>query len=1391
MKTIARRLARLKQSAIRLIAGGPGAVDSAFVGPGVVDPAASRALCPGSMLAEEAPVAPAGSDEGAWKESQDRLDALFECVETGIFIIDPATHMLVDANSVAARMVGAPREKIVGNLCHKFVCPAQEGSCPVTDLGQTVDNSERVLLTAAGERRAIIKTVRPVVVSGQPRLLESFVDITDRKRAEEALKERSAYLHSLIEVSPLGIVVLDAERRVEISNAAFERLFLYSRAETQGKCLDDLIVPPELVAEANALRQQCHDTGNLQATTRRLRKDGTPVDVRLFAAPLEIDRKARGYLSLYEDIGAEIQAEKAMAERHRLADLAAKIGGVLTGSANLQQSLKASAEILAAKMDLALARICAVNEPENEKDLEASAGFDISLDTSLDSAPHRASIGAQSIGAQWIDAIAESGAPRVSDHVPEDSWGTDSQWARQQGVVAFAGYPLKVKDRTLGVMAAFARQPLSDAALQTFASVADNIAQFIERKRTEESLRNSEDRFRTAFDDAPYGMCMTAPDGHFMHANTALCAMLGYSAAELQTGAWQQLTHPHDIERSRQAVIELSRADRSSIELEKRYLRKDGSIMWGRTRILPLKKAGGEISHYVAQIEDVTLRKQADEAQAFLVSLVESSQDAIVGMNLQGNIVSWNRGAQELHGYTAEEMIGKHCSVVVLPERIGVVQQILETVRRGEPVARYETALVRKDGVRVAVTLTLSSVRDADGSVTGIAMIAHDITERKRSEQQSHLQTAALESAANGILIADCSGKIQWVNPAFQRLTGYAAEEVLGQTPRVLRSDVQDDSFYRTLWATILRGEIWHGEIVNRRKDGSRYDEEMTITPVRAADGSIKNFVAIKQDITERKREQEELLFKTTLLETEAETTIDGILVIDRKGRRIQSNRRFAEMFKIPQELLDGDDEKLLLDYGIHRVHDPAEFIHRIQYLYAHESERALDEIQLTDGQCIDRYTAPLQDATGRYYGRIWYFRDITDRKRAEQALRENEHRYRELFENASEIIFTTDLEGRFTSLNLAGQRAFGYSQQEAAEANLWEIVAPEFGDVLKQDHAQLMAGETQLTSEIEVTSKDGRRVRLEVKPRLIFHDETPVGVQAIARDITGRNIAEMELRHAQKLESVGRLASGIAHEINTPIQFVGDNTRFLADSFDSLKSLLAKFGELRDAVAAGSVGGELLAEVRRAEEESDCAYLLEEIPRAVSQTMEGVDRVATIVRAMKEFAHPESREMTPADLNKALLSTITVARNEWKYVAEIENDFAELPPVICNVGDLNQVFLNLLVNAAHAIADVAQDGGKGRITIRTAVEGDTVHISIADNGAGIPEGIRSKIFDPFFTTKEVGRGTGQGLAIARSVVVERHKGTLTFDSEVGKGTTFHIRLPISSEEIALEAKVR
>jgi C4-dicarboxylate-specific signal transduction histidine kinase len=278
------------------------------------------------------------------------------------------------------------------------------------------------------------------------------------------------------------------------------------------------------------------------------------------------------------------------------------------------------------------------------------------------------------------------------------------------------------------------------------------------------------------------------------------------------------------------------------------------------------------------------------------------------------------------------------------------------------------------------------------------------------------------------------------------------------------------------------------------------------------------------------------------------------------------------------------------------------------------------------------------------------------------------------------------------------------------------------------------------------------------------------VEMEAVERQL------EIELRQAQKLEAVGQLASGIAHEINTPVQFISDNTTFLGEAFTSLREVLRTHHEVFEAAGPAP---ELRRRVQEVENTVDLDYVLEEVPKTIARTLEGVRRVATIVRAMKEFAHPDQKEMVSADINGALLATLEVARNEYKYVADVRLELGEIPRVLCHAGDINQVFLNILVNAAHAIEDVVKGtSARGIITVSTRRDGPEIVVAISDTGGGIADAIRDKVFDPFFTTKEVGRGTGQGLAIARSIVA-KHGGQVTFTTRGREGTTFLVRLPI------------
>jgi PAS domain S-box-containing protein len=340
-----------------------------------------------------------------------------------------------------------------------------------------------------------------------------------------------------------------------------------------------------------------------------------------------------------------------------------------------------------------------------------------------------------------------------------------------------------------------------------------------------------------------------------------------------------------------------------------------------------------------------------------------------------------------------------------------------------------------------------------------------------------------------------------------------------------------------------------------------------------------------------------------------------------------------------------------------------------------------------------------------------------------------------------------------------------------------------------------LRAGGRPATTEFRCVRPDGEVVWLRDASAVVTHDGDRRLLQGLLFDVTAgkraeadRDRMELDLRLAQKLEAVGQLAAGIAHEINTPTQFVGDTVRFLGDAFGDLLELLAVYEALLGAAERGPVPSALIARVREAEDRADLDYLRARVPGAVERADDGVHRVATIVRAMREFAHPPAAEKAPVDINAALCSTLVVATNEYKYIADVETELGELPPVMCDGGDMNQVFLNLVVNAAHAIVDANRHSARrGTIRLRTAAEGDHVRISVSDTGIGIAPAVAQRIYDPFFTTKDVGRGTGQGLAIARQIVVERHGGSIAFETQVGRGTTFHVRLPVAEPAVGVE----
>jgi PAS domain S-box-containing protein len=412
--------------------------------------------------------------------------------------------------------------------------------------------------------------------------------------------------------------------------------------------------------------------------------------------------------------------------------------------------------------------------------------------------------------------------------------------------------------------------------------------------------------------------------------------------------------------------------------------------------------------------------------------------------------------------------------------------------------------------------------------------------------------------------------------------------------------------------------------------------------------------------------------------------------------------------------------------------------------------------------------------------------KDLEDRARTLDALNaelsEAAAFHREVMRAMPGALIVCRRDGTIESANDGALLLLGYAEPEIVGLSVERIfgVDTPLGvaevDALPHDGAVLR-------TEKNFVAKDGTPIPVLVSATMFGGDGSGAGGRkmiCVCIDLQQSKRLEIELRQAQKLESVGRLAAGIAHEINTPVQFVGDSIRFVREAFDDLTRVLEGHQQASRWALSQTPSHSLAEAALEAEAAFDLPYILENAPQALTRMVDGVTRIAGIVRSMKEFAHPGQDGMASTDLNRAIETTLTIARNEYKYVADLQTDLGELPPVVCHAGQINQVILNLVVNAAHAVEAAVKAGQeRGRITVCSRQDRDFVVISIEDTGGGIPPAIRDRIFDPFFTTKEVGKGTGQGLAIARSVVVDGHGGEIRFETETGRGTRFIVRLPI------------
>ncbi|MEJ5330704.1 MAG: PAS domain S-box protein [Desulfobaccales bacterium] len=786
--------------------------------------------------------------------------------------------------------------------------------------------------------------------------------------------------------------------------------------------------------------------------------------------------------------------------------------------------------------------------------------------------------------------------------------------------------------------------------------------------------------------------------------------------------------------------------------------------------------------------------------ESYLEKVLEESAEAIGVVNRQGYFVWWNKKAEELLGYTAAEVKKLHYSALYPDqEEMG---RMLQQLRREGAVRQYEIHLRKKDGTVAPFELSISLLRNENQEVEGSVCISRDLSDLKRAIQQAKEanqrlteEIAARRQAQEALLRA----KEEW-ELTFDAVPDMIA--ILDREQNIIRlnramadkmgldkATSQGRKCYELVHGTpapptycpFARLEVGEGphsvEVFDVRWKSYFH---ISLSPLYDQDRNLIGGVHVIRDITERKRAEAALTEQFLFLETLLDTIPNPIFYKDAAGRYLGCNRAFEKFL--------GHSRNDLLGKTVYDVAPPQlarkyeEMDRRLLERLGEQSYEA--QVQAGDGSIreVIFYKASFPKADGQVGGLVGVILDITHRKEIEEELRRTTKEIEQLFSSIPFMMLGLTPEGRLWHWN------------PEAEKLLWSGQPPIPGSLLQDcplswEWDRVLSGWQQCRQTVQpVRVEDIRYQREDGKEGFLGLTFSPIqgedgrllGMILLGRDITDRRLLEAQLAQAQKLESIGQLAAGIAHEINTPIQFVGDNTRFLKEAFGDLLGL-QEYEQLRRGLDQGRDVREQAAQVARLSQEVDLEYLTAEIPQAIAQTLEGVERVAKIVRAMKDFSHPGPKEKTPVNLNKAIENTLTVARNEWKYVAEVITDLdPELPLVACLPDEFNQVLLNLIINAAQAIDEKVdrQKGEKGLITITTRSDGEWVEIRIRDTGPGIPEKIRSRIFDPFFTTKEVGKGTGQGLAIAHAVVVEKHQGNITFETEVGQGTTFIIRLP-------------
>ena len=968
----------------------------------------------------------------------------------------------------------------------------------------------------------------------------------------------------------------------------------------------------------------------------------------------------------------------------------------------------------------------------------------LALAAYADGAPHQAAL--ESLKQEGdFEGVDYNNIPVLASlrRVPGTEWSLVSSEAKSEALES-------VQERYWQIMAHIWTLLFGTGCLFAFFWRQYRLRFYREKAADVELLAASEVKFRKTFELAVIGIAHIALDGRWLRLNPRACEILGYPEEELLKMKFQDTTHPDDLQGCLEMARRIRDGETETEMLEKRYIRKDGTVVSTNVTVALSQGTAGDGPYLISIIDDVTDRRLAEnqlrEAEERYRNIVELTPDAIFTHSENRIDYINSAGLRLLRAGDRSEVIGRSpLELFDGASRDLIRGRIAELMEKPCQVPWHEQKLLAFDGTIIDVEAAASSYLE-NGKML-IQVVCRDMTRRKRAEAEmrrsADLLQAVVDGTTDAIFVKDIQGRYLLVNHATAEFAGIPASEILGHDDtRIFNPDDAEkvmacDRMVREsgkAMATELQLSLAG---INRIFLG-------TVGPYLDGTGGIIGSIGTFHDITERKKAEEDIERANSLLNATLESTADGILVVDAEGKVASYNRKFLELWRIPPDLIESNDDHRVIQSILDQLESPERFLAKVEKLYQHPEMDSWDELKFRDGRLFERYSQP-QRIGDKIVGRVWSFRDISERKRAE----ESNARLAKAVDQASEMILITDTKGVIRYVNPSFERTTGFTKEEAFGKNPRILKSgKQTADFYRQMWNTLNKGEV-WSGHMTNRRKDGTLFEEEATISPILDTEGKIlNFVAVKRDVSREYELQEQFRQAQKMEAVGKLAGGVAHDFNNIL------------------------GTIMMQAELAAMDPQLTRGMREA---------LDEI-RADAM------RAANLTRQLLLFSRQQNIQMRDVDLNDVVSN---VSRMLQRIIGEdisLTLDLDPQPlPLKGDPGTLEQVMLNLAVNARDAMPA----GGKLTITTGHAVvgadgaqahpearPGPHVFVETSDNGVGIPLDILPRIFDPFFTTKDVGKGTGLGLATVFGIV-KQHGGWINVRSNPGHGTTFRIHLPL------------